>query len=265
MCKAEGSSPFSNQQSTIENKAVHSATFHFHASLNDFLPREQKNVPITRDFQLRASVKDTIEAIGIPHTEIEAIFANDASVSFAYIVAPDDEIHVYPAFASPPDSTPMRPPLTELRFVLDTHLGRLATYLRMLGFDTLWRAGYDDAELARVSSSENRILLTRDRGVLKRGEVVYGYYVRATGPREQLREIVRRYHLAGSIEAFTRCLRCNVRLAAVEKHAIADRLQPMTAQHYDEFRRCPSCDRVYWPGSHYEHMQHLIESIRQDV
>jgi uncharacterized protein with PIN domain len=155
----------------------------------------------------------------------------------------------------------LRPPLSAFHFVLDTHLGRLATYLRMLGFDTLWRADYHDPELAHISSCENRILLTRDRGLLKRSEVIYGYLVRATAPREQMRELIARHQLAGKNAPFTRCLRCNVLLIEVDKEAVATRLKLLTVRHFEHFRECPQCRRVYWEGSHHQHMQELISAI----
>jgi len=243
-----------------------SANFRFYAELNDFLPPNKRQRTFTHVFELSASVKDMIEALGVPHTEIDLILANGQSVDFSYLVHDGDHISVYPVFESL-DITPLvrlRPqPLRETRFVLDVHLGRLATYLRMLGFDTLYRNDYTDAELAHISSSESRILLTRDRGLLKRSIVTHGYCLRTTNPREQLVEVVRRFDLFTSIKPFQRCLRCNGLLQPVDKAAIIDRLQPQTRRHYHEFRRCQTCDHIYWKGSHYERMQRFIERILQ--
>jgi len=245
---------------------MYAAKFRFYAELNDFLPQEKRQRTFTHVFELSASVKDMIEALGVPHTEIDLILANGQSVDFSYLVHDGDHISVYPVFESL-DITPLvrlRPqPLRETRFVLDVHLGRLATYLRMLGFDTLYRNDYTDAELAHISSSESRILLTRDRGLLKRSIVTHGYCLRTTNPREQLVEVVRRFDLFTSIKPFQRCLRCNGLLQPVDKAAIIDRLQPQTRRHYHEFRRCQTCDHIYWKGSHYERMQRFIERILQ--
>jgi uncharacterized protein len=153
----------------------------------------------------------------------------------------------------------LRPPLQDVRFAVDTHLGRLATYLRMLGFDALYEVDCHDRDLSRISAHESRILLTRDRGLLKRGEVTYGYFVRATEPRRQVVEVLRRFNLFCAATPFQRCLRCNVLLQPISKEAISGRLPPSTAQCYDDFRICPGCDRLYWAGSHYEHMQRFIE------
>jgi len=245
---------------------MHHVYFRFYAELNDFLRPDRRMVTFCHPLEGRASVKDVIESLGVPHTEVDLILANGESVDFSYGVQDGDRISVYPVFETV-DITPLvrlRPrPLREPRFVLDAHLGRLAAYLRMLGFDALYRNDYDDEELARISSTEGRILLTRDRGLLKRSVVTHGYCVRETDPRQQLVEILRRFDLFGAIAPFHRCLRCNGLLQPVSKEAISDRLPPRTRQHYDEFRICQDCGQVYWKGSHYERMQRFIERVRQ--
>jgi uncharacterized protein len=240
------------------------AAIRFYAELNDFLPEKQKHQPITYTFGVSGSVKDAIEALGVPHTEVDLILANGQSVDFSYRIQNGDKISVYPVFESI-DVSPLerlRPvPLREVRFVLDTHLGKLAAYLRMLGFDTAYDRDYTDENLARISLDEKRILLTRDRGLLKRNLIIRGYFLRATNPREQLIEVLQRFDLFRSISPFERCMHCNALLHSVAKEVIADRLLPETRQYYEEFRACPECDRIYWKGSHYQRMQRLIESI----
>jgi uncharacterized protein len=144
---------------------------------------------------------------------------------------------------------------------LDNHLGKLATFLRIMGLDAAYRNDYQDDELAEVASREGRILLTRDRGLLMRKVVSQGYCVRALDPRQQAVEIVRRFDLYGHIRPFRRCLRCNSLLHPVDKQAIIERLEPLTRQYYDEFHICPQCDKIYWKGSHYEHMEKFLEGI----
>jgi uncharacterized protein with PIN domain len=151
-------------------------------------------------------------------------------------------------------------PGSELCFVADTHLGRLAAYLRILGFDTLYRNDYGDEELARLACGE-RILLTRDRGLLMRSQVTSGCYVRATHPREQLAEVVRRFGLSRVMAPFRRCVHCNTLLEPTKKELVNERLLPETRHYYDEFYLCPECDRIYWKGSHYRRMQNLIASV----
>jgi uncharacterized protein with PIN domain len=180
------------------------------------------------------------------------------------LVQNGDRISVYPVFESLDVSslTRLRPePLREPRFVLDTHLGKLAHYLRLLGFDTLYDNGYEDDELAQISSREKRILLTRDRGLLKRSIVTHGYCVRGTNPRRQLTEVLRRFDLFEVVQPFRRCIRCNGLLEPVSKEAILHRLPPKTPEYYDEFRRCQACDQIYWKGSHFQRMQQFVERV----
>lgn len=242
-------------------------TFRFYAELNDFLPAERRGVAFTYPYPGRAAIKDVIEAVGVPHTEVDLILVDGQSVDFAYVVQPGDGISVYPVFESL-DIGPLnrlRPqPLRETRFVLDIHLGRLASHLRLLGFDTLYRNDYEDEELARISSSERRILLTRDVGLLKRSLVTHGYFVRATNPRQQTAEVLRRFDLFGQISPFRRCLRCNGVLRPVDKEVIVGRLPGEASRQYDEFRLCESCQRIYWKGSHYERLEQFIAAIRQE-
>lgn len=237
----------------------------FYEELNDFLPQERRKVCFSHDFQRRASVKDMIEAQGVPHTEIELILVNGCSVDFSYIVQDGDRISVYPMFEAF-DVQPLvrvRPhPLRISRFVLDVHLGKLARYLRLLGFDTLYRNDYDDAELACLASEERRILLTRDRDLLKRAVVTHGYYVRAVDPRRQVDEVMARLDLYQAIQPFQRCVRCNGWLAATPKQAVWERLPPETRRCVEEFWVCEACGQVYWEGSHMPQIRRFIQSIQ---
>jgi len=167
-------------------------------------------------------------------------------------------VAVYPAFHHL-DPLPCPDP-APLRFVLDVHAGRLARWLRMLGFDAIWRNHFDDADLARISASEDRILITRDRGLLMRNEVRRGYWLRNTEPARQLAEVAERYELLPRAEPFTRCLQCNALLQPVDRSAI-DAPAGVLARH-EEFRRCPACCRVFWKGSHHDRMCALIEALR---
>lgn len=239
------------------------ATFRFYAELNDFLSPERRKMAFSHPVAPRASVKDVIEALGVPHTEVELILVNGVPVGFGYTVLPADRISVYPAFRSLEPCCPLllRPRLQDFRFVLDTHLGRLARYLRMLGFDALYESACDDHRLSGISARSRRVLLTRDRGLLKRGEVTYGYFVRATEPRTQLVEVFRRFNLFHAVAPFRRCMCCNFLLEPVSKESVCDRLPRRTGQRYNDFFICRSCDRVYWAGSHHEHMQRFIERM----
>jgi len=242
------------------------ALFRFYGNLNDFLPPARQGRLFDHPFSGRASVKDMIESLGVPHPEVDLILANSEPVDFTYIVQPGDRISVYPFFESIDISslTRVRPaPLAPARFVLDTHLGRLAGYLRLLGFDTRYRTDFRDAELAHIASTEARILLTRDRGLLKRSIVRHGYCVRETNPRRQVLEIVRRFDLFAAIKPFRRCIRCNGLISPVAKEAISHRLEADTRRYYDAFFICQSCDQIYWRGTHYERLRAFVAGILQ--
>lgn len=236
----------------------------FYAELNDFLRDAQKKVRFKIELNRRTSVKDLIESLGVPHTEVEIILANGTSVDFSYIVEDEDDISVYPMFESV-DVTPIlelrAKPLRQTRFVLDCHLGRLARYLRQFGFDTLYRNDYTDEELAQTSAEQNRTLLTRDRSLLKRSVITHGYFVREFDPRRQLDEVINRFDLKKQIIPFGRCTRCNGLVEAVEKQAIEDQLEPKTRQYFDTFWHCTSCGQIYWEGSHVKHMIRLTDEV----
>jgi len=237
----------------------------FYAELNDFLPPWRRRQTTAYPFEVSGSVKDMIEALGVPHTEVDVILVNGDSVDFSHRLRDGDRISVYPAFESI-DVTSLkrlRPhSLPEMRFILDTHLGRLAAYLRMLGFDSLYRNDYRDEELAQVSSREGRILLTRDQGLLKRNLVTRGYCLRSAVAREQVVEVVDHFDLVRLFIPFRRCVHCNALLREVRKEVVLHRLLPQTRRYFDEFYICQACDRIYWKGSHYRRMCQFIETIR---
>jgi hypothetical protein len=242
------------------------AHFRFYAELNDFLPPTDRTSLLTREFGVGGSVKDMIESFGVPHTEIDVVLVNGKSVDFSHRVGDGDRITVYPVFESfdVGNIVRVRPqPLRESRFVLDAHLGALARLLRLLGFDCLYRNDYSDTELVETSLSERRAILTRDVGVLKRSAVTHGYFVRATEPRDQALEILRRFDLFGIIDPFRRCRSCNGLVAPVAKAAVEDRLPPRTALYYDEFGMCSDCGQIYWKGSHYTRMLEFVEEVKR--
>jgi len=236
----------------------------FYAELNDFLARRHQG----RSFECEpfpgTTVKDLVESLGVPHTEIDVVVVNGESVGFGYRVVDGDRVDAYPPFAMV-DVTPLvhlwPAPLRPERFVLDVHLGRLARLLRLLGFDALWHSDAEDAALVATSVGQGRILLTRDRGILKRGALVHAYYVRETGARRQLVEVVRRFDLLGAVRPFGRCLECNGLIVAVDKREVEDRVPPRTRRDFEEFCRCTGCERVYWKGSHYDRLRAVVDEV----
>ncbi len=240
------------------------ACLRFYAELNDHLPPDAQYQTLEKSFWATCTVKDMIESFGVPHVEVELIVVNGASAGFSQVVRDGDRIAVYPVFESldvTPELRIRRQPLRNLKFVLDVHLGRLTAHLRMLGFDALYRNCFSDSELVRISREQQRILLTRDRGLLKHRDVTHGYWVRQTDSRRQLAEIVERFDMARSIQPFTRCMACGGSLEEVSKEQVRHLLPARTAGLHDEFRQCPACHRVYWKGSHYRRMQHWIEEM----
>jgi len=240
------------------------ASLRFYAELNDHLAPDRRYRTLEKEFFVPVSVKDAIESFGIPHTEVELVLVNGESSDFARLVRDGDRIAVYPVFESL-DITPelrVRPQaLRELRFVLDVHLGRLAAYLRMLGFDAEYRNCASDAELVRISSEKDRILLTRDRGLLKHSAVTRGYWLRQTDSRAQAAEVLSRFDLARSVRPFTRCMACHGRLRPLSTQEVPERVPAPVAARHAEFRECPACRRVYWEGSHFECMRRWIEEL----
>lgn len=238
----------------------------FYGSLNDFLPPERRGVEFTHTVQGPTSVKDLIESLGPPHPEVDVVLVDGEAVDFSHRVEHAQRLAVYPAFTSI-DVTPLvrvgPPALPEPRFLLDVGLGRLSGLLRMLGFDTLWRNDYADDVLARLSREEQRILLTRDIGVLKRSEVIHGYFPRETDPSQQLVEVVRRFQLSAHMRPFSRCIACNGALAAASPEEVQGRVPERVQATFTRFQQCPECKRVFWAGSHHTRMQAIIDKLRE--
>jgi uncharacterized protein len=244
------------------------AHLRFYAELNDFLPADRRSADLEREFDVSPSVKDMIEAAGVPHTEIDLVVVNGESVDFSYRVQDGDHISVYPVFESfdIEDVVRVRPsPLRETRFVVDVNLGGLARYLRLLGFDSEYGNDLADEELVEISRRERRILLTRDVDLLKRKALTHGYFVRATDVQGQAVEVVKRLDLFQKIRPFVRCMSCNAELLPVPKEQIEDRLEERTRLLYNEFRICPGCDRLYWHGSHHAKLMRFIEMVRNQA
>lgn len=217
--------------------------------LTRFLPaaqREEDDVSVS--FRQNPTLKHMLEGLGVPHTEIAGVRVNGAPVNLSYQVQDGDRVEALPV-------TELELPAEELRFVLDIHLGRLAVYLRLLGFDTLYRNDYPDQELARICSEENRILLTRDRGLLMRKMVLRGMCVLPDDPLDQLDAVVKRFKLAGRVHPFQRCSHCNTLLQPVQKEKIEQQLEPLTKIYYEYFHICPQCGQIYWRGSHFQRME----------
>jgi len=242
----------------------HAATFRYFGSLPELLKRAYRESPTIYRFREHPGVKDAIEAMGIPHTEVDLILANGQSVGFNYQLHHHDAIDVYPPSCPLPEAplihlTPTTP--NPARFILDVHLGKLARRLRLLGFDTFYQNDLNDAEIMDMALANERIILTCDRGILKHRKVLHGYLVRSDLVDEQVHEILARYTLTEHIRPWLRCMACNGLLETVDKASIEHRLEPKTILYYNEFRRCRSCQRLYWQGSHFEKISDWLNRV----
>jgi uncharacterized protein with PIN domain len=249
----------------ISAKLSKYVSIRFYEELNDFLPQFKRKKRYDINLYGRQTVKDLIESQGVPHGEVDLILVNGNPVNFGQIINTNDDISVYPVFESfnISNATPLvNRPLRNARFILDVHLGRLAKYLRAMGFDTLYRNNYSDNEIVEISNKEKRIILTRDKGLLMRNAVQRGYWVRNTGVKDQAFEIIRKFDFFSLISPFKRCMECNGLIEPVCKESIIDLIQPRTRQYYDEFFRCTGCLKVYWKGSHYGRMNQFIMGVK---
>lgn len=243
-------------------------TARVYAELNDFVEADSRGRGVHRPCQSHQTVKDVLEAMGIPHTEIDLILVNGDPVGFEHRPVVGDRIAVYPMFEALDigSTARLRPePLRDPRFVIDVNLGRLARLLRVLGFDVWWSSDADDQTLADISLDQRRILLTRDRGLLKRRAITHGLFVHSQQPEEQTLEVMRRLDLRRRVAPFTRCVRCNGRLATVAKEQVIDHLEPLTRRYYDEFSQCTECGRIYWAGSHFERLTSLVDGLLEQL
>ena len=213
----------------------------------------------------RASIKDMIESLGVPHTEVGAILVNNKAVDFSFVPEGNEKI-VVKAIAPPFDitrATLLRPhPFKRIRFVVDVNAGKLARLLLILGIDTLYSNRFEDKEVADISVLEQRIVLTRDTGLLKQKNIVFARRVRENDPSLQLREVFDFFGLGrDDVHFLSRCTACNCLLQPVEKQKILPRLKPKTKRFYTEFSICPACSRIFWKGSHHRPMELKMEEL----
>ena len=242
-------------------------TFRFYAELNDFLPNERKQKAFTYQLKTPVTISEAIESLNVPLSEIDLVLINSKPAEMNQTLHENDYISVYPVFESfdiSSVSNNHKKPLRTTRFILDAHLGKLAKYLRMLGFDTLYRNDYEDSEIIAIARQEKRIILTRDKPLLKSKEVEHGYYVRATEKHEQLTEVVQKFDLYNQFRSFSRCMTCNSELIPKKKEEVIHKIDPETAGIFNEYFFCPTCDKVFWKGSHFERMEKLILSLFQN-
>lgn len=238
----------------------------FYEELNDFLHPENRKKTFLSIIDTPKTIKQLINSFGIPDVEVDLVLANSHSVPFSYLLKDGDYVSVYPKFESFDISsvTEIRnKPLRNLNFILDVHLGKLAKYLRMLGFDTLYQNNYTDQHLIRLSKESGRVLLTRDKALLNVKQVTRGYWVKNNNAINQIKEVVNRFHLLPLAKPFSRCLKCNAKVQNIDKRLLKNIVSPNIYSQYSEFSECTGCGNVFWKGSHYRSMVRFIEKLKK--
>src|SRR5690554_2086427 len=251
---------------TDHSPRIRRSTFRFYEELNDHWPKRWKHKKSGYEFKGHPLIKNSIQSIGVPHSEVDLIMVNGESVDFNYKLAGDEDISVYPVFESL-DISPiikLRPlPLRLTRFIVDVNLGKLAQKLRLLGFDTLFRNDFEDDEIVRISLDEKRIILTRDRGILKQNAVTHGYWLRNDDPKKQLSEVINRFQLQNNFKPFSRCSTCNGLLVKTTLLELRNKLPNDTLMYYNDFWECNICSKIYWKGSHFDHILKWLNELRE--
>jgi hypothetical protein len=241
-------------------------TLTFHDDLVLFLNRTERSRPVRRALNHKTSVKDVIEACGVPHPEVDLIIVNEKPVDFSFQLNTNAALQIFPVSAV---SAPFPDFRLQARnifgFVADGHLGKLTRNLRLLGIDVSYRHDARDNELLVTMMRERRALLTRDRRLLMHRVVQTGYCPRSQHSIQQSVEVIKRFDLAKKLAPFHRCLRCNESLNPVPKEAILEKLEPLTRLYYHDFRCCPKCGHIYWRGSHFERLQNRVRAIIESI
>jgi uncharacterized protein with PIN domain len=230
---------------------LHKISFRFYGKLNRFIEHKKRYRVFSYTVKGEASLKDALQAIGAPHTEIDVVEVDGRVAPFSFPISQASTVLVYPCRPVFLKSKP--------KFICDVHLGKLARDLRLMGFDTAYQRDADDKTLLRMSQKDKRILLTRDIGILKNNQATRAAFVYATDPDKQWKEMIERFTLTKWAKPFSRCLECNGAIKRIAKTKVETLLPPKVKQYYDVFWRCMSCQKIYWHGSHYEKLVKLIK------
>jgi uncharacterized protein len=254
----------SSRDSDRHAGAPAAATVRFYAELNDYLAPSHRfssnEMPVTEQL----TVADILANAGVPKSEVDLVLIDGRPACFEDQIAGGDRLSAYPVFETFDISSTQRlreHPLRASAFVLDVHLGKLASFLRMLGFDAAYSTTFSDNELIAVSLNEHRTLLSKDRALLRDPQLIRAALVRANDPRDQIVEVVRRFQLERTVRPFSRCMHCNSLLTNVTRDQVLDRIPPRVRESLFEFTSCPECHRIYWKGSHYSKMDAFISDI----
>jgi uncharacterized protein with PIN domain len=239
-------------------------TFRCYAELNDFLPQEHRQKQFVHPMKTPLTLAEALESLRIPLSEVDLVLVNGRSGSLDRRLHENDSVSVFPTFETLDISTlkgDKTTPLRVTRFILDAHLGKLTKYLRMLGFDSLYRNDFGDDEIIELALKEKRIILSRDKLLLQSRQVTHGYFVRSTEKHEQLREVVQKFDLYSQFKSFTRCMTCNELLVPKSREEVGHQVPKDILQLFNEFFLCPDCRKVYWKGSHFRRMESFIRDL----
>jgi uncharacterized protein with PIN domain len=228
-----------------------------HGALRDLLPEARRHGSFDVEFELPVGLRDLIQSVGIPHVEVARVTIDGVAADWRHVVHDADDIEAHPRY-------PLAESPAEPRFVLDAHLGKLASYLRLVGLDAAYDPARDDPALVDQSNREERALLTRDRGLLMHASLQRGSFVRSTAPLGQAAEVVGRFALRGLLDPFSRCTVCNGVLVDAAAGEVAGRVPASVVESHSGFRRCPGCERIYWQGSHHRRLRRIVEHISHE-
>jgi uncharacterized protein len=224
----------------------------FAPELHLFVPRARSTGAARAGTDGVSTLGHLVESLGVPLTEVGALLVDGREVPPGHVPTGGESVSVRPV------EHPQQVPGAPLRFLLDVHLGTLARRLRLLGVDTAYEStDLGDPALAALSAAEKRVMLSRDRGLLRRRELWAGAYVYSTRPDEQLQEVLDRFR--PGLRPWTRCTACNGLLEAATKEEVADQLKGGTQRSYDVFAQCTACGRAYWRGAHHEQLEAIVE------
>jgi uncharacterized protein with PIN domain len=226
------------------------ATVRVAPPLRLFLPGRHRHGEVTVPIDGTSTLIHVVESVGVPRTELGELLVNGRAAPAEVRLADGDVVDV------PARARPQR--LARERFVLDVHLGTLARRMRLLGLDVAYDNDASDDELVAVAVAEGRVLLTKDRGILRRRALPVGAYVRGETPEQELADVLDRF--APALRPWSRCPACNGALVSVPKPEVEELLPPGTRRTYAHFSRCLACARLYWRGAHSQRLEALVES-----
>jgi uncharacterized protein with PIN domain len=222
-----------------------------------FLPHGRRSGTSALTTDGVSSLGHVVESTGVPLTEVGTLLVDGREVPVSHVPVTGESVEVGAV------RRPQRVPGAPLRFLLDVHLGTLARRLRLLGVDTAYEStDIGDPALAALSAAEKRVMLSRDRGLLRRRELWAGAFVYSTSPEEQLRDVLERFR--PELRPWTRCTACNGLLKEATLEEVADQLHGGTQRSYDVFAQCRQCGRAYWKGAHHEQLVAIVERAVQE-